>query len=163
MREIRVEKIVINIGCGEGGEKLEKAKKILVLLTKNIVVATQTSKRTTFGTPKGRPIGCMTTLRGKEAVEFLKKAFEAVDNKLPLRVFDRQGSFSFGIREYIDIPGARYDPEIGLYGMDVCVSLGRKGFRVLRKRISTHLGKGHRIAPQEAAQFISQKFGIKVE
>src|SRR3990170_4419903 len=98
MREIRISKITINIGVGEAGEKLEKAQKLLERLVNKKIVVTRTHTRTTFGTPKGRPIGVKTTLRGKDAEEFLKKALEANDKKLPQSVFDLQGSFSFGVK-----------------------------------------------------------------
>lgn len=143
MRDIRIEKLTINIGCGESGEKLERARKLLEKIVNKKAVLTRTTKRTTFGTAKGRPIGVKITLRGKDALEFLKKAFEAVDLKLPEGIFDTQGNFSFGIKEYIDLPGVRYDPEFGIYGMDVSVTLERRGFRVKRKRIAYSIGKNH--------------------
>ena len=162
MKQIRVEKVVINIGCGEPGEKLEKAKKLLEKLTGKKVVLTKTSNRTTFGTPKGRTIGVMVTLRGKEAEDFIKRAIDAADNKLPKRVFDRQGNFSFGVKEHINMPGVRYEPEIGIYGMDVCVRLERRGYRVSRKRQPSPVGITHRITPEEARQFAEKHLGIKV-
>lgn len=82
MRNIRIEKITINIGCGDAGEKLERAKSLLEKLTEKKVVITKTHNRTTFGAAKGKPIGCKVTLRGKDADEFLKRAFDAVENKL---------------------------------------------------------------------------------
>jgi len=163
MREIRIEKVTLNIGCGEAGEKLEKAVKLLEKLTGRKVVITRTHKRTTFGTARNRPIGCKVTLRGKEAIEFLKKAFDAIDFRLPASCFDRLGNFSFGIKEYIDLPGVKYDPEIGIYGMDVCVTLERRGYRVKRKRLKSKVGKNHLIKPEEAMEFVSKEFGVKVE
>ncbi len=162
MRKIRIEKITLNIGCGEAGEKLENAKKILEILTNKKVVITRTHKRTTFGTAKGRPIGCKVTLRGKDAEDFLKKALEAVDKTLPKTVFDSQGNFSFGIKEYIDIPGTRYDPDIGMFGLDVCVTLERPGYRVKRKKLSHKIGKKHRIKPEEAMEWLANTYGVKI-
>lgn len=162
MREIRIEKVTINIGCGEPGEKLEKAKTLLEKLTNRKIILTKTKKRTTFGTPKGRTIGCKVTLRGKDAKEFLKKAFDAIDNKLKNNSFDTQGNFSFGIKEHIDLPGVHYDPEIGIYGMDVCVTLERRGYRIKRKRISHKVGKKHLIKPEEAREWVSKIFGVQI-
>ena len=158
MQNIRIEKITLNIGCGESGEKLEKAKKLLEVLTNKKIVITTTHKRTTFGMAKGRPIGCKVTLRGKNAEEFLKKALDAVDFKLSKNVFDRQGSFSFGVKEHISIPGVRYDPDIGIFGMDVCVSLERPGFRVKRKKVSHKIGKKHLIKPEEAMDWVVKNY-----
>jgi len=163
MREIRIEKVTVNIGAGEAGEKLEKAKKMLEKLVSKKIVVTRTKNRTTFGTPKGRPIGVKVTLRGKDAEEFLKKTLEARDKKLPSSVFDAQGNFSFGVKEHIDIPGVKYDPDIGIIGMDVCVTLERPGFRIERKAMSRKIGKGHRIRPEETMKWAKEKFGIEVE
>jgi len=162
MRNIRIEKITLNIGCGEAGDKLEKAKKLLEALTGKKVVITATHERTTFGSPKGRPIGCKITLRGKSAEEFLKKAFDAVDFKLSKGVFDRQGSFSFGVKEHISLSGVKYDPDIGIFGMDVCVSLERPGFRIKRKKISHSIGKKHLIKPEEAMEWVANNYKVEI-
>jgi large subunit ribosomal protein L5 len=162
MKEIRVEKVVVNIGCGTGGEKLDKAKKVLEKLTGKKIVETCTNRRTTFGVAKGRPIGCKVTLRGKDAAEFLKRVLDAVDFKLPESVFDAQGDFSFGVKEHISIPGVRYEPDIGIYGMDVCVRLERRGYRVMRKRNGSAIGNGHRIKPEEARAWAEKNLNIKV-
>ncbi len=163
MREVRMGKLTINIGCGTGGEKLDKAKKLLEKITGKKAVITNSRSRSTFGVAKGRPLGCMVTLRGNDATGFLKKALDAIDGKLPERVFDRQGNFSFGVREQIDLPGVRYDPEIGIYGMDVCVTLERRGFRVKEKRIPHKLGKRHVITSDDAKEWAAKNFGVKVE
>jgi len=163
MREIRIQKVTINMGCGEAGEKLDKAKKLLAAVINKKIVTTSTSGRTTFGMPAGRAIGCKTTLRGQDAEDFLKRAFEAADGKLLKRVFDRQGNFSFGVKEHISLPGVRYDPEIGIFGMDVCVTLERRGYRVARKRMPSRVSKTHAIRPDEAMDWTVKKFGIKVE
>ncbi len=163
MRRIRIEKVTINIGCGGGGEKLEKARKLLETLTGKKVVITRTHKRTTFGVAKGRDIGCKVTLRGSNAAEFLKKALEAVDNKISSKQFDRQGNFSFGIKEYIDLPASKYDPDIGMYGMDIAVTLERPGFRVKRKRLPAKIGKSHLIAKEDAQNWVLKNFAVKIE
>jgi len=162
MQNIRIEKITINIGCGESGEKVEKVQKMLETLTNRKIVITKTHRRTTFGVAKGRPIGCKVTLRGKDAEEFLKRALEAVEKKLPKNIFDTQGNFSFGIKEHIDIPGVRYDPDIGIFGMDVCVTLERPGFRIKRKRISHEIGNKHLIKPEEAKEWVINNYGVEV-
>lgn len=162
MQNIRIEKITLNVGCGESGEKLDKAKKLLESLTNKKVVITKTLKRTTFGMAKGRPIGCKVTLRGKNAEEFLKKALNAIDFKLSKDIFDKHGNFSFGIKEHIDIPGVKYDPEIGIFGMDVCVTLERPGFRIKRKKISGKIGKKHLIHPEEAMEWVVKNYKVEL-
>lgn len=162
MRNIRIEKVTVNIGCGEAGERLDKAKDLLGQLTGKKIVITKTSNRTTFGSAKGRPIGCKVTLRGKDAMDFLAKAFEAVENKLAKRVFDATGNFSFGIKEHIDMPGIEYDPDIGIWGMDVCVTLERPGFSVKRKKLSSKVGKKHTIKPEEAREWVTKNFKVEI-
>jgi len=160
MREVRLEKVTINLGAGESGPKLEKAKTILEKITGRKVVITRTRKRTTFGMPKKRPIGVKVTIRGQEALQIVKKLLQAVDNKLRPAQFDRQGNFSFGIAEYINIPGIKYDPDVGILGMDVCVTLERPGFRIKRRAIrKKKIGKKHRITPKEAMEFARQALG----
>ena len=161
MREIRIEKVTLNIGCGEGGEKLERALKLLEKLTGKKPVITKTHKRTTFGMAKNRPIGAKVTLRKNHAYEFLKRAFKAIDNKLPASCFDEFGNFSFGIKEYIDIPGIKFDPEIGILGMDVCVTLERPGYRVKRKKLKRKIGKTHVIKKHEAMEWVKKTFGVE--
>lgn len=163
MREIRIAKLTINIGCGEPGEKLDKAKRLLEILTEKKVVLTRTSRRTTFGTPKGRTIGCKVTLRGEDADKFLKRALDTVDNTLKQKMFDKQGNFSFGVKEHIHLPGVKYDPEMGIYGMDVCVTLERRGYRVARKRLASKIGENHKIKPEETISWLSKEFNVKVE
>lgn len=163
MRKIRLEKVTINIGAGEAGPKLENSKKLLEKFFENKVVVTRTHKRTTFGVAKNRPIGVKATLRGEKAKEFLKSAFHALDNKLKASQFDDNGNFSLGIKEYIHLPGVKYDPEIGIMGMDVCVTLERPGFRIKRRKIKPRkVGKRHRITKEEAQEWVSKEFGVKI-
>ncbi|MCD6402953.1 MAG: 50S ribosomal protein L5 [Candidatus Aenigmarchaeota archaeon] len=163
MREIRIEKVTINIGCGSDREKLERAEKLLQRLTNRKVVITKTHKRTTFGMARNRPIGVKVTLRGKEAEDFLKKTLDAVDFQLKESQFDEFGNFSIGIKEYIDLPGVKYDPEIGILGMNVCITLERPGYRVKRRKLKkSKVGKKHRITKEEAIEWVKEKFGVKI-
>ncbi len=162
MKEIRIAKVTINIGCGEAGEKLDKAKKLLNSLTDKKILITKTKKRTKFGMPKGRPIGCKVTLRGKDAVEFLKRVLDVAEFKLKASSFDEQGNFSLGVKEHIHLPGVRYDPNIGIYGMDVCVTLERKGFRVSRKRLPEKIGKKHLITLEDSIEWAKKNLGVEV-
>ena len=88
---------------------------------------------------------------------------EAKENRLSSRSFDGTGNFSFGIKEYIDVPGMEYDPKIGILGMDVCVTLERPGYRVKRKRLGSKIGKNHVITKQDAMEFMKENFGVAIE
>ncbi len=165
MREIRLDKVTVNIGVGEGGEKLAKAEELLATLTGRKPVQTL-AKRTIrdFQIRKGEPIGVKVTLRGKEAEGMLERLFKAVDNRIPGRSFNGEGNFSFGIKEHIDIPGVKYDPRVGMFGMDVCVTLRRPGYRIkYRKRRSRPIPRRHRISREEAIKFVTEKFGVTVD
>jgi large subunit ribosomal protein L5 len=162
MKEIRIEKVTLNIGVKEAGA-VDVAKKLLEKLTEKKIVVTRTKKRTTFGVSKGRPIGVKVTIRGEKTKELLKKLLDAVENKLNECCFDDTGNFSFGIDEYINIPGLKYDPEIGIIGMDVCITLERPGYRVKRRRIRKQkIGKTHRITKEEAMEFAKKSLGVKI-
>jgi large subunit ribosomal protein L5 len=165
MRELMIEKITLNIGVGEAGDKLEKAKTLLGRITNKKIIITQSRKRIpTWGLRLGLQIGVKSTLRGKEAEELLTRLFAAADNRVKPTQFDNEGNLSFGLKEYIYIPGVRYDPSLGIIGMDVCVTLKRKGgFRTKKKSYRpASIGKKHRITPAESMEFFKNKFGINI-
>jgi large subunit ribosomal protein L5 len=165
MKRISVDKIVINIGVGKSGEPIEKAKKALLELTGQ-QPAVRGAKKTVrdFGIHKGEPIGTIVTLRREPALEFLKRVIAAKRNVLKASSFDNYGNISLGIHEHIDIPGTKYNPEIGIFGMDVNVVLSRPGYRIAKKsRKSAQIGRTHRINKEEAIDFFKQEFGAEVE
>ncbi len=164
MRQIRIEKVVVNIGVGEGGERLRKAMTLLERLTgkKPTFTKAKVTNRE-FGIRKGLPIGCKVTLRGKDAEEFLKRAFSVLEHKIPLSYFDRYGNFSFGIPDYTLFKDIKYDPDIGIFGMDICVSFERPGYRIKRrKRCKTKVPERHRVTRDEVIQFLKEKFNVEV-
>ncbi len=165
MREILIEKVTINIGVGSPGEALENAQKLLERITSKKAVQTKAKRRNpTWGLRRGLPIGVKVTLRGKEAESFLEKALTALRKTLKERSFDKNGNLSFGIKSYIDLPGVKYDPNIGMYGMDVAVTLMRRGYRVKkRKRAKSKIGKKHLIKKEEAIEFMKNKFNVEIE
>src|SRR3989344_7206472 len=164
MRSIKVEKITLNIGAGKEQAVLEKGISLLTNITGIEPVKTFSKKRIpTWGIRPGLPIGCKITLRKKKAVELLQRLLKAKDNVLKPRQFDDSGNLSFGIHEYVDIPGVKYDPKIKIMGLEVCVTLERPGFRVKKRKIKkASIRKNHKIARQEAMAFMRSEFGIKV-
>ena len=158
-------KVVVNISTGESGEPLERAMTILEQMTGQ-KPCIRNAKRTirTFGIRKNEPISCIVTLRSQRAEGFLRRALEAVGNKVPLSSFDENGNFSFGIREHIDIPGTKYDPTLGIVGMDVIVGVERPGYRVKRRRrAQVKVGRRHRVKRETSVEFIKGRFGTEVE
>ncbi|KXA99633.1 50S ribosomal protein L5 [candidate division MSBL1 archaeon SCGC-AAA261D19] len=164
MRKIRIGKITINMGVGVGGKKLSNAEAVLEEIANQKPVRTYAKKTNKdFGISKGSPIGCKVTVRGRKAIPILEKLFKAIGGEISGNSFDGNGNFAFGIKEHIEIPGLEYDPEIGIYGMDVCVSLIRPGFRVKnRRRESRPIPKSHQINSEEAISFLEENFDVKV-
>jgi large subunit ribosomal protein L5 len=164
MLKPRIEKVTVNISVGQSGKPLEQAATILQQLT-NQKPSRRQAKKTIreFGIRKGESIACLATLRNKKAEDFLRKALQAVENKLSKYCFDNQGNFSFGIKEHIDIPGTKYMPELGIHGMDISVSLGRAGYRVKRRhRVKSRIGKDHLLTTDEAILFIKDEFDVEI-
>lgn len=164
MREIKINKVVINIGVGEAGEKLIKAERVMELLTHRKPVRTiSKTQNKDLGIRKEMPIGSKVTLRGEPAVQFLKNAFWVRDNKIADYSFDPEGNFSFGIGDYTDFEGMKYDPNIGIFGLDISVTLSRSGLRVKKRRITKgKIPKNHRITPKEAKDFVKSKLSVEV-
>ena len=164
MKEISVEKITLNIGAGKDQTKLEKGMKLINNIAGRPPVKTFTRKRIQeWGLRPGLPIGCKLTLRKNIALELLKRLLDAKDNTLRPSNFDNEGNISFGIHEYIDVPGVKYDPDIGIMGFQVCITLKRKGFRIKKRALKKHaIPKKHRIQKEEALNFMKNAFNLSV-
>lgn len=165
MRQIRIEKVTLNIGAGKDVQLLEKGIKLLEQLTGIPPVKTVTRKRIpAWGLRPGLPIGCKITLRGRKAEEIIPRLLAAKENLLGQNNYDNAGNISFGIPEYIDIEGAKYDPEIGIIGLQVCISLTRPGYRIKRRRVrSARPGRNHIISQDESAAFMRERFNVRSE
>ena len=129
MQEIEIEKMVLN--CGGTEDKLEKSVKLLELITKRKPYKKKATKRIpAFGISPGKESGCKVTLRDKEQIkDLLIKFFAALDNK----IFAKQvteNHVSFGVPEYIEIPGLEYQRDIGILGFEASLVFKRKGKRV---------------------------------
>lgn len=164
MLKPKIDKVVVNISVGKSGEPLEKAVKVLEELTDQVP-----SKRMAkdsirdFNIRKGESIACMVTLRKQKAIDFLNKVLPVVDKKIARRSFDPQGNFSFGLKEHIEIPGVKYDPDVGIFGMDVCVTMTRPGYRVKNRRLrKAKLGSKHLLKPEESVLFIKETLGAEI-
>lgn len=165
MQELTIEKVVVNIGVGQAGDRLTKATKVLEMLTKHTPVITTSDKTVRdFNIRKGLTIGTKVTLRGKDAEEFLSRALYAREYKVPHYSFDKQGNAYFGVADYTDFKGMKYDPNIGIFGMDVAVVLKRKGgYRIRKRKIGARrLPVKIRVKREEAMKFLSEKYGLVV-
>jgi large subunit ribosomal protein L5 len=164
MRQPRIEKLTLNIGAGKDGQKLEKGVALIKAITGIEPLKTVTQKRIpNWGLRPGLPIGCKLTLRKQPAAELLKRLLVAKEHKLKPQQFDQGGNISFGIPEYIEIPGVAYDPKIGIMGLEVCVTLERPGYRIKRRRLEQKkIPKSHQVTKQEAMEFMQKNFNVKV-
>lgn len=165
MRAVKIGKVTLNIGTGEPGDALEKARKLLKTISGINAITTVTKKRIpTWKIRPGLTIGCKVTVRGKKAKELLKQLLQGLNSTLEANKFDEQGNFSFGVKEYLDIPGLKYDAEIGVIGFDVAVTLERAGFRIKRRKMKRgRIPRRHRVSREEAIEFMKKEFKVKVE
>jgi large subunit ribosomal protein L5 len=164
MEQVKIAKATINIGVGEGGEKLVRAEKLISSITSQKPVRTY-SKVTNpeFGIRKGQPIACKVTLRDEKADDAIELILNGISNKLSSNQFDRQGNVSFGIEEHIDIPGMRYDPDIGIFGMNVSITFEKLGYRIKRRKIQRKkIPQKHQVTPTETREFMQEKFKVEV-
>ncbi len=164
MRRIEIDKVVINIGVGEAGEKLRRAEKVIEILTGAKPMHMKAKKTIRdFNIRKGLPIALKVTLRGPKAEDFLRRALWVRDFKVPNYSFDSQGNLNFGIADYTDFEGVKYDPEIGIFGMDISVVFKRPGYRVARRRLKrAKVPARHRVTREEAMQFMREKFNLNI-
>ena len=165
MAEPRITKVCVNIGVGEGGQRLLNAENVIELVT-------GVKPQRTLGKIQNRdlkvrigaPIGCKVTMRNKESIEtFLKNAFWVRENTIPSWNFDKEGNLSFGIRDYTDFPEQKYDPDIGILGMDITVVLERPGHRISRRRkAKSKVGDHHKVTADESRAWFVKNYNINI-
>lgn len=160
----RIAKVTVNIGVGDGGDKLQRAEKVLAKLTGHKPTRTvgKVNNRE-LGVRPGAPIGCKVTLRGEDAESFVRRALYTRKNKVYAYSFDNQGNLQFGVTDHTGFEGERYDPDTGVFGMDVCITMSKAGFRVkARRNMSRTIPSHHRVARDECIEYLSKKFEIEV-
>ncbi|QHS16240.1 50S ribosomal protein L5 [Halopenitus persicus] len=163
MREPYIEKVVVHMGVGEGGEPLADAEDIIEAITDQQSVRT-TAKRTVgeFDIRQGDPIGTKVTLRGEDAEAFLETALELTE--LSSSQFDDRGNLSFGVDDHTDFPSQEYDPNVGIYGLDVTVTIVRPGYRVAKRdTVTRSIPSSHQMTPADAREFLESTFEVEVE
>lgn len=162
MRTIEIEKVVLSVGSLD--KELDKGIKLLEILSGMKAIKTKAKKRIpSFGIRPGLEIGGKVTIRGKKSEELLKRLLDSINNKLKPKQI-KQEDFSFGIEEYIEIPGMEYQREIGMIGLNVTVVFKRKGKRVnIRKIKSGNIPKRQRVTKEEIIEFLKNKFKTEIE
>ena len=163
MREPTVEKVVVHMGVGEGGRELADAEEILEDVTGQESVRTLAqSTKPAFGIRQGDPIGAKVTLRNERAEEFLETALPLAD--LSVEQFDETGNFSFGVEEHTEFPSQEYDPNVGIYGLDVTVNLVRPGYRVSKRdKVTRSIPSGHQLTAEDAIAYLESNFDVEIE
>jgi len=165
MRKVVVDKLTLNFGAGKDQKQLDKGVALLKQLTGIEPVKTITNKRIpSWGLRPGLPVGAKLTLRGEPAVEMCRRLLSARDFKLKPSNIDENGNVSFGLKEYIDIPGAKYDPAIGIIGLECTLTLKRPGYRVRDRKLKKgHISHRHRLTRPDATNYMQQTFSVSVE
>jgi large subunit ribosomal protein L5 len=158
MQEIKIEKVIFSIGGI--GDYLEKGFKLLKIITGKKPCKTKSKKRIpTFGIRPQLEIGAIVTIR-KNPEELLKKMIITVDNEIKKKQVVNN-HFSFGIKEYIEIPGMEYQRDIGIMGFDVTIVFKRTGKRVkLRKIKKGKIPKRQIILKEEIIKFMEENYKV---
>lgn len=165
MKRPFLEKIILNIGVGSGGEELVRAATVLESITEKKAVKTNSKINVKeFNLRKGRPIGTKITVRGSDAEKLLKRLLIVNNNRMKRSSFDNYGNFGFGITEHITIPGIEYDNTLGIWGLDVMGRIVRPGMRVkIRKQPKrAKIPKHHYVSRTETQFFLKKFFGANI-
>lgn len=162
MRKPVIEKVVVHMGVGEGGRQLANAEDILTEVTGQEPVRTVAeSTIPEFNIREGDPIGAKVTLRDENAYEFLDTALDFVE--IGRTQFDETGNFSFGVDEHTDFEDQEYDPNVGIYGLDVTVNLVRPGYRVRKRdKVYRQIPSSHRLTVEDAITFLDSEFDVEI-
>ena len=160
MRTVRIEKVVLSAGAT--ADNLAKAKKLIELITGRKAQIIASRKRIPdFNVRPGLEVGTRITLRGSAALDLLRRLLGAVENKLSRKQVS-ENHLSFGIEEYIEIPGIEYQRDIGIRGFNTTIVFTRAGLRVKRKKIKAgSVPRRQYVLKEEIILFMEGNFKTK--
>jgi len=159
MRKLRIEKLTLNICVGESGDRLVRAGKVLNQLTDQTGVNGKARLTVrTFNIRRNEQISVFTTVRGEKAREILENALKVKEYELEEKNFSDTGCFGFGIDEHIDL-GIKYDPTVGIFGLDLYLQLSRPGYRITKRRRKVgRVGPKQKVSRAEAMKWFQDEF-----
>merc|ERR1711865_839306 len=163
MRELKVDKLIINIAVGEAGDRLTKAVRVLQQLSDQQPVENKARYTVrTFGIRRNEKIATHVTIRGEKAMYLIERGLKITDYEISAKHFSDTGNFGFGVNEHIDL-GLKYDPQTGIYGMDFFIVLKRAAYNVQKKKAKRgRIGVSHRVTKEDAMEWVRQTFNADI-
>ena len=164
LRKPRLAALIINSCVGESGPRFERAKEILRQITNKEPVERYAKKTVRgFGIRKGENIAVKVTLRNSKARDIIERLMIERDYKILKKSFDDHGNVSFGVSEHINVPGMKYDPNIGIFGFDVSIRLVRPGYRVRTRKIKrARIPRKQYVSKEETMLFMEEEFKAEI-
>jgi large subunit ribosomal protein L5 len=160
MKQIKLEKVILNVGGT--GDKLEKGFKLINIISGKKPIKIKATRRIpTWGVRPGLEVGTKVTLRGEDAKKMLDKLLPAINNTLKAKQI-KTNFLSFGIHEYIEIPGVEYIREVGIMGFEVTAVFVRAGKRIERKKVKKGKARRMDIASEEIEEYMEKNFKTKI-
>ncbi|MGA9795204.1 MAG: 50S ribosomal protein L5 [Rhizomicrobium sp.] len=136
MQAPKINKVVLNIGAGEGAadsKKIQQAQNDLTAIAGQKAIVTKAKKAiATFKITAGRPIGVKVTLRKDRMYEFLDRLVTMALPRvrdfrgLNARSFDGRGNYAMGLKEHIVFVEIDYDKTETIWGMDIIINTSAK-------------------------------------
>ena len=131
MQVPKIDKIVVNVGCGEARENakvLDAVVNDLSTITGQKAIITKAKKSVAnFKVREGMPVGAKVTLRGEKMWEFLDRLFNVALPRvrdfrgISANAFDGRGNYALGVKEQLIFPEIEYDKIDKIRGMDIVI------------------------------------------